>query len=158
VSDDDAGYYRGPQRSAPYPMSRLAAPHDLVRTAEEIQAADTMIAAVAGAELEGIAQQIRRLQEEAARVLERARRDAALHRAECRFKRRPGQICHLYERTDGRRYWSLLSPEDWRGAAPHRFVGSYRLETDSRWTPVEEIEQRDRERSAALRMLGSGGS
>lgn len=157
MSDDKNGTgkgYEGPQRTAPFPMSRLAAPIDLVRTAEEIQAADTMIGAVAGAELEAIAHQIRRLQEQAAGVLERARRDAALHRAECRFKRRPGQICHLYVRGDGSHYWSLLSPDDWRGAAPHAFVGSYRLENDQRWTPLEAIADRDRERAQTRRLLG----
>lgn len=157
MDDDQQGKgYQGPQRTAPYPMSRLAPPYDLVRVAEEIQAADALITAVAGAELDAIAQQIRRLQEQAASVLERARRDAALHRAECRFKRRPGQICHLYVRGDGSHYWSLLSPDDWRGAAPHRFAGSYRLESDQRWTPLEQIADRDRERAASRRLLGEG--
>jgi hypothetical protein len=155
VNDDSDGKgYEGPQRSAPYPMSRLAPPFDLVRVAEEIQAADSLITAVASAELDAIAQQIRRLQEQAASVLERAQRDAALHRAECRFKRRPGQICHLYVRGDGSHYWSLLSPEDWRGSAPHAFVGSFRLETDQRWTPVGEIAERERERALSRRLLG----
>lgn len=152
--DSDGKGYEGPQRSAPYPMSRLAPPFDLVRVAEEIQAADSLITAVASAELDAIAQQIRRLQEQAASVLERAQRDAALHRAECRFKRRPGQICHLYVRGDGSHYWSLLSPEDWRGSAPHAFVGSFRLETDQRWTPVGEIAERERERALSRRLLG----
>ena len=89
-------------------------------------------------------------------MLERARRDAALHRAECRFKRRPGQICHLYVRGDGSHYWSLLSPDDWRGAAPHAFVGSFRLENDQRWTPLDQIAERDRERASTRRLLGGG--
>lgn len=148
--------YEGPQRTAPYPMSRLAPAYDLVRVAEEIEAADALIAAVAGAELDAIAEQIRRLQEQAASVLERARRDAALHRAECRFKRRAGQICHLYVRGDGSHYWSLLSPSEWQGAPPHAFVGSYRLESDQRWTPLEQIAERDRERGATRRLLGGG--
>ena len=37
---------------------------------------------------------------------------------------------------NGERYFSMLSPEDWRGAPPHRFEGSYALEADMRWTPV----------------------
>jgi hypothetical protein len=158
VDDDEQGQggYRGPQHAAPYPMSRLAPAFDLVRVAEEIQTADALISAVAGGELDAIAEQIRRLQAQAASVLERARRDAALHRAECRFKRRPGQICHLYVRGDGSHYWSLLSPDDWRGTAPHSFVGSYRLENDQRWTPLEAIAERDRERAATRRLLGGG--
>jgi hypothetical protein len=137
-------------------MSRLAPVHDLVRAAEEIAQADGMLTAVVGAELEAIAQQIRRLQAQAAEAIARARHDAELHRAECRFRRRPGQICHLYERPDGTRYLSLLSPEDWNGAPPHPHRGSYRLENDMRWTPLEQIEQRDRERALAARLLGGG--
>jgi hypothetical protein len=119
-------------------LSRLSAPHELVNIAQEIAAADSMLSAVVGAELELIARQIRALQQQAAATLERARRDALLHRAECRFKKRPGQIYHLYLAADGRPYFSLLSPEDWRGQPPHPFEGSYRLELDMRWTPVAD--------------------
>ena len=76
MNDDQHGKgYEGPQRTAPYPMSRLAPPYDLVRVAEEIQAADALISAVAGAELDAIAEQIRRLQAQAASVLEAAHRE-----------------------------------------------------------------------------------
>ena len=107
--------------------------------AEEIAAADAMLSAVVGAELETIARQIRGLQQQAAQALERARRDALLHRADCRFKKRPGQVYHLYCPTGGGPYFSLLSPEDWRGAPPHPFEGSYRLELDMRWTALSEV-------------------
>lgn len=130
-----------PGRSAPYPLSRLAPPFSLVSAAQEIEAADTMVAAVASAELEAIARQIRALREQAEQVLSRARRDAELHRAECRFRKLPGRTYHLYGEPGARPYFSLLSPEDWRGAPPHPFLGSYRLGVDLRWAEVSGGEQ-----------------
>lgn len=129
--------YDGPQSTSPYPLSRLSAPHELVNMAQEIAAADAVLTAVVGAELETIARQIRSLQAQAADALRRAQRDAALHRAECRFRKQPGRIYHLYRAEGGRSYFSLLSPDDWQGAPPHTFEGSYRLEADMRFTPLE---------------------
>jgi hypothetical protein len=103
-----------------------------------------MLSAVVGAELETIARQIRALQEQARDALERAQRDAMLHRAQCRFKKQPGRVYHLYRPADGEAYFSLLSPADWRGTPPHRFEGSYRLGLDMRWTAVVEADPASR--------------
>lgn len=130
----------GPARTSPYPVSRLAPAHHLVDIAHEIALADRAIGSVVGGKLEVIARQIRHLQEEARGILAEARRDLDLHRAEHAFVKRPGSIYHLYRRSDGRLYLSLLSPDDWRGTPPHPFEGSYRLEADQSWTPVDEID------------------
>ena len=61
-------------------------------------------------------------------------------RASCAFERVPGQTYHLYEKANGSCVWSILSPEDWGGSAPHSYRGSYRLELDQSWTAVEEID------------------
>ena len=37
---------------------------------------------------------------------------------------------HLYERDDGEAYFSLLSPEDWNGQNPHKYLGSFRMNVD----------------------------
>lgn len=139
--------------TSPYPLSRLSAPHDLVDVAREIQAADSTLGGVTVAKLRTIAEQIRALQAQAARVLEEARHSSDLHRAACSFKRRPGHIYHLYrKRTDAALYWSMLSPEEW-GTPPDEFQGSYRLEVDMTWTPVEELEQRDTLEEPLRRLL-----
>jgi hypothetical protein len=124
--------------SSPYPLSRLSARHDLIDVAREIQDADRVLGAVAHAELDLIAHQIRRLQAEAHEILERARRSAELHRADCNFKKRPGAIYHLYRRNGGQAYFSMLSPEEWGARTPHPFEGSYRLELDMTFTRVDE--------------------
>jgi hypothetical protein len=134
----DGPVHTGPDHSAPYPLSRLAPSFGLVDMAREIEEADTMLSAVAGGRLETLAAQIRALQEEAHRVLEQAKRDAILHRAECRFKKVPGAVYHLYKRQNDTHYFSLLSPDDWGPRCPHSFEGSYRLEVDMSWTPASE--------------------
>ncbi|MFO0591989.1 MAG: DUF2452 domain-containing protein [Polyangiaceae bacterium] len=152
---DDAPRHEGPARSSPYPISRLAPVHDLIDVAREIQEADRVLGTVTGGKLQLLARQIRSLQEQARALLEQAHRDAELHRATCNFKRRPGHTYHFYRRPDGKLYVSMLSPEDWRGHPPHEFVGSYRLEQDMSWTPEEQIESVDAERSKLPPLLGS---
>ncbi len=129
--------HHGPDRSAPYPVSRLAPAVELVDLAQEIARADEVIRARSNAELRLIAEQIRSLQAKAREILEAAQRDQDLHRIPCSCRRVPGKVYHLYRRDDGSRYFSLLSPADWGGHPPHTHQGAYRLEPDMRWTPVE---------------------
>lgn len=153
----DGPNHQGPASTSPYAVSRLGAPIDLVDTAREIARADALISATTADKLSQIAEQIRALQDQAREVLARARRDTVLHRASCRFQKVPGQVYHLYRKGDGDdapHYFSMLSPEDWRGAAPDAFVGSYRLEPDQSWTPAEEITARDAMRSRARLLEG----
>lgn len=98
-----------------------------------------MLGNVVHAKLKVIAEQMKALQQEARTILESSARDQQLHRAQCQFKRQPGKIYHLYRRSEDSLYFSMLSPEEWDGKPPHQFVGSYRLENDMSWTPVEEI-------------------
>lgn len=149
----DGPQHSGPARTSPYPVSRLAAPHSLVDLAEQVQQADAMLTSVVGGKLEQIARQIRALQQEAKEALTAAQRDAELHRVPCSFRKRPGQIYHLYARPDGRRYFSMLSPQEWGGACPHRHEGSYRLEYDMAFTPLSEVAERDAQRRSLAALL-----
>lgn len=145
-----------PNAAAPYPLSRLSAPITLIDMAREIQAADSVLSAVAAGKLEAIARQIRALQAEAARTLAEAQMDAELHRVRCNFKKIPGKLYHLYERSQGERYFSLLSPDDWAGKPPHVFLGSFRLEADMRFTAADQVEAREREWSELRPLLTRG--
>lgn len=127
----------GPAHSSPYPVSRLAPTHDLVDTARQIAEADQILGTVVHGKLSVIAEQIRALQEQARRLLVEAQQDATLHRARCSFQKRVGHTYHLYSRPDGSSWFSMLGPADWRGAPPHAFAGSYRLEPDMSWTRVD---------------------
>ncbi len=163
MSSDDTKRYAGPnvstaQSSSPYPLSRMSAVHDLVDAAKEIQKADQVIAAVTSERLGAIAEQIRALQDQAREVLARAQRDATLHRAECRFQKVPGQLYHLYRRDrdgSGALYFSMLSPDDWKGSPPDPYAGTFRLESDATFTPLEEVTARDGRAVTARRLLGA---
>lgn len=132
------------EAASPYPVSRLAPAFDLVDAAKAIQEASGALALFADARLRGLAEQVRALEAEARRVLEETHRSLELHRVECRFTKRPGHVYHAYERPDGSRYLSMLSPAEWAGRAPHAHLGSYRLEADQTFTPLEQVTERDR--------------
>lgn len=158
MSDEKkAVLHQGGDRSSPYPVSRLAPAFQAPQLAEEIERAESMLSARTGAKLRVIADQIKSLQEEARKVLDEARDEQALTRAECAFKRLPGKVYHLYRRADGSRYFSMLSPEDWRGDPPHAFEASYRLEADYSWTPLESPDQQDDTGDLVQQLLHIGG-
>ncbi|MBK1702074.1 DUF2452 domain-containing protein [Thiococcus pfennigii] len=147
----------GPEHSAPYPTSRLAPAFQAPELAAEIARAEGLLGARTGAKLRVIADQIKALQAEARKVLDEAREEQALTHAECHFKRRPGQVYHLYRRADGRTFFSMLSPTDWGETPPHAFVGSYRLENDYSWTPAERLADDDDTGAMIGQLLRIGG-
>lgn len=144
-SDDDekappapvAGRYEGPARAAPYPLSRMAPSFSLVDVAQQIQAADQTLATMTGGKLSLIADQIQRLQSEARAILEKAKRDAELHRVSCQFVKKPGGIYHLYRRADGVLWFSRLAPEEWVTPQAQTFEGTYLLELDQSFTRID---------------------
>lgn len=125
----------------PYAANRLGANIELVDIAREIAQADAMVNTRVSAKLRVIADQIRHLQQEARDILEETRRDQQLHHAQCNFKRIPGNSYHLYEKQNGQRYFSMLSPDDWGSTPPHTFVGSFRLENDMSWTALDSLDE-----------------
>ncbi len=150
----DPGIYDGPAHAAPYGLSRLAPSFSLVDVAGEIEKADSMLATATGGKLGLIAEQIRRLQEQARGLLERAQRDAELHRARCSFEKKPGGVYHLYRKhEDGQRWFSLLAPEEWLRPQPQTYEGTYRLESDMGFTRVDVIEDEPRPDPELVRAL-----
>ena len=158
--NDDAPHpivrHEGPSRTSPYPVSRLAPAYDLVDVAKEIQQADATMGLVVSGKLMLIADQIRHLQEQARQILEATQRNGALHRVPCSFKKKPGDIYHLYRRDDGTLYFSLLSPDDWQGQPPHAFEGSYRIEADMSWTAARDVAAASERQEEGMRLLGIG--
>ncbi|MEJ2143281.1 MAG: DUF2452 domain-containing protein [Gammaproteobacteria bacterium] len=138
---DSSGSLDRQINNLPYAASRLGANIELVDIAREIAQADAMISTRVSAKLRVIADQIRHLQQEARGILEETRRDQQLHHAECNFKRLPGKTYHLYEKNNGQLYFSMLSPNEWGGAPPHPFIGSFRLENDMSWTALDNLNE-----------------
>ena len=152
-TNHDKQPYQGADHSAPYPVSRMAPAFELVNLAEEISQADATLAAHASGKLRLIANQIKALQDEAQQILEQTQRDQLLHRAQCNFKRQPGKIYHLYQKANGTNYFSMLAPAEWGSKPPHTFLGSYQLQIDMSWTPVEEITKHNNETEEIVRQL-----
>ncbi|MCU7851934.1 MAG: DUF2452 domain-containing protein [Candidatus Thiodiazotropha sp. (ex Monitilora ramsayi)] len=141
MNQDDAPINKTGDQSSPYPVSRLAPAFGLVDLAHQIAEADEMLANRAGAQLQVIAQQVKQLQAQARDILQQTQHDQQLHRARCNFQKKPGQIYHLYQNQRHEPILSLLSPDDWHGKPPNQFIGSFRLESDRSWTPLEKIRQ-----------------
>jgi hypothetical protein len=149
--------HEGAASTSPYGQSRMAPAIELVDVAREIAQANALIGAATADKLGLIAEQIRALHEQAREILEKARRDAMLHTAECRFQKVPGQTYHLYRKGEGEGaswYFSMLSPDDWRGKPPDPFEGSFRVEADLSFTSAEEVAQRDARLVTARKLLG----
>mgnify|MGYP001081105491 CR=1 FL=1 len=158
MSDKDKAIpHLGDARSSPYPTSRLAPTFDAPQLAEEIARAESMLNARTSAKLRVIADQIKALQAEARKALDEARDEQALTRAQCAFTRIPGKLYHLYTKADGNTYFSMLSPQDWRGQPPDAFAGSFRLEADYSWTPAEKLDQSDDTGQVVQQLLRIGG-
>lgn len=128
------------KQSLPYATRTLDPPISLVDRAREIQDADKNIRVQVTGKLELIAQQIRRLQQDAQNILEQAQTDRELHRVRCGFEKKPGQTLHLYQTVGGELYFSLLSPRDWRQAPPDDYRGSYRLRQDMSFERLDDPE------------------
>ncbi len=143
-----------PDHASPYPVSRLAPAFELVDLAREIAQADEMLANRASAQLTLIAEQVRVLQQQAREILQQTQHDQQLHRARCNFQKKPGQIYHLYRNSRGETLLSMLSPEDWQGRPPNDFLGSFRLESDRSWIPLEKFQQqREKDPLQAIQAL-----
>ncbi|XP_059488639.1 uncharacterized protein C1orf50 homolog isoform X2 [Neocloeon triangulifer] len=136
-------------------MAKISDPNDLVAMAQEIQKADTFVKATASNKLKVIVDQVRHLQQMAIQILQEAKDNTRLHHAACNFKKVPGNIYHLYKRPSGQTYFSMLSPEEWGTTCPHDFQGSFRLECDLTWTPLEEVLQKDSDMQIIEALMGS---
>jgi hypothetical protein len=119
--------------------------------------AETLLGVRTGAKLRVIADQIQALQNQARQILAEAREEQALTRAQCAFRRIPGKTYHLYRKADGTTFFSMLSPQDWRGEPPHEFSGSYRLGLDRSWTLAGTEETRDDTGVLVRQLLAIGG-
>jgi hypothetical protein len=121
--------------------------------AARVESSNALVSAVTTRRLELIAEQMRLLRAQAEAVIRDAERDLRLNAARCPFRRKPGQLYHLYRDHAGELFFSMLSPDDWGVRAPAGFEGSYRLEADQSWTPAEEVASLDARRFDLLPLL-----
>jgi len=111
---------------------------DLIALAQQVQTADEFVRANAGSKLSVIAEQMKNLQEQACQILNDAKRDHDLNHVACNVVKKPGTTYHLYcNESTSTRHFSLISPWEWGDKCPHKHLGSYRLELDRSWTPMD---------------------
>lgn len=125
------------RQSLSYPSRTLDPPFDLVDRAKEIEVAEDSLKSHVSAKMEVIVQQIRSLQQQAQLILDQAKEDLSLHLVKCNFEKKIGQSFYLYQKENQMRYFSLLSPQDWKGSPPHQFLGKYRLRQDNSFESLE---------------------
>jgi hypothetical protein len=77
------------------------------------------------------------LKKQTVKILQAAVIENELHRAECRVAKVPGSIYYHYERTDGTKILTIISPEEWNSKCPFKFLGAYKLEHDNTWIQCE---------------------
>ncbi|WP_354005730.1 DUF2452 domain-containing protein [Desulfofustis limnaeus] len=113
-----------------------APPIDLVATARLTAEADDALSIQAAGKLRLLAEQREALQEQARQILLQIEQSRELHRVPCAFRKIPGHAYHLYRRSDGGTFFSMIAAAEWNAAAGQssfRFSGSYRLEADQTW-------------------------
>jgi len=134
----------GQQLLNSYAVHKTSSSTDLLELAREIQKADSFVQATTCNKLKVIADQMMFLKQQAESVLLEAKRDDHLHHVACNFQKVPGKIYHLYKRSSGQQFFSIISPEEWGASLPHEHIGSYRLEHDMSWTPEEKLNSTER--------------
>ncbi|KAJ6646478.1 hypothetical protein Bhyg_01689 [Pseudolycoriella hygida] len=128
---------------------------DIISLAHQIETADVSIRNSASGKLTMILDQIKFLQAQAQKILEESEGSMNLHKAACNFRKVPGNIYHLFERESGQNYFSMLSPEEWGPSFTHKHLGSFRLEVDQSWTPIDKIKEVSLKNAWAHRLLDS---
>jgi hypothetical protein len=105
--------------------------------------------------LDVIGEQMRFLQKQAMEILKEASDTAQLHQTPCNFVKVPGKIYHLYERESGEKLWSMVSPSEFGSDNKLKHLGSYRLEADKSFTPVDKIQEYQTNRQFAEALFES---
>lgn len=121
-----------------YPISRTSAKFEPTNQLETYKEAEKFLSLIEKAKLSVIIDQIKKLQQDARKIIMESQKNFDLHRASCQFIKRQGHVYHLYDRGQNDLYFSLISPQEWGDKCPHIYVASYRLEDDYSWSNVDE--------------------
>jgi len=86
-----------------------------------------------GVQLQQLSDQVALLIQQAQSIHDRIAVSESIYTAEVGFKPNIGQTCYLYERSNGKRVLSLVSPDEWGGNPPYAYVATARLLSDHTW-------------------------
>ena len=48
-----------------------------------------------------------------------------------------GKVYHLYEKENGKKFMSLISPSDWGNSSKLKFIGSFKQDSRQKWNLVD---------------------
>lgn len=111
------------------------------RLVEAIQTSETHVKNTCYSKLDVISEQIKFLQKQAHQILASAQEDSKLHKIPCNFVKVPGTLYHLYERSNGDKFWSMISPDEFGSGNPNEHLGSYRMEVDRSFTKADQLQE-----------------
>lgn len=126
---------------------------DLERLVEALEHSETHVKNTALNKLQVIGEQIKFLQKQAKEILESASTNSELHKVPCNFVKVPGTIYHLYQRPTGEKLWSMISPQEFGATNKNEYLGSYRMEVDRSWTPVDKLQEFSENREFAEMLM-----
>lgn len=126
---------------------------DLERLVEALQHSETHVKNTALNKLQVIGEQIKFLQKQAKEILESASTNTDLHKVPCNFVKVPGTIYHLYQRPSGEKLWSMISPQEFGANNKNEYLGSFRMEVDRSWTPVDKLQEYSESRAFAEMLM-----
>lgn len=126
---------------------------DLEKLVETLKNSETHVKNTALNKLQVIGEQIKFLQQQAKDILESASTNNDLHHIPCNFVKVPGKIYHLYQRPSGDKLWSMISPEEFGASNKNEHLGSFRMEVDRSWTPVDKLQEYSENRAFAESLL-----
>jgi Protein of unknown function (DUF2452) len=91
-------------------------------------------------QMDQIRKQIELLAQQAEAIHKRIEISEKIYDAELRFEPVIGYCYHLYERANGKRFLSMVGPEEWgRSKGFSLYLGSVRLLADHTWDLLEEM-------------------
>ena len=85
--------------------------------------------ATAYSQLKLLAQQVKAIEQQAMGIINNAIENDSLYEIECQCKKIPGKSYYLYQNAD-KKYFSMLSPKDWKFNHKDPFLGEYYYDFD----------------------------
>ncbi len=85
-------------------------------------------------QLKLILQQANMLKQQANMIINEALVNEDLHNISCKFKKISGKTYHLYQKEDGDKYFSMISPTEW--TSKDLFLNSYFYDYDKTFVLV----------------------
>lgn len=80
---------------------------------------------------------LRFLKKQAIHILNNGVIQNDLIKSECRVVKVQNKVYHQYEKRDGKKFLTILSPNEWGQSCPFKYVGSFKLGYDNIWIPCE---------------------